>query len=158
MAVRDRTIRLWDPHTGKHKTTLAADTDGVNPVAFSPDGTSLLIGGRGITIWDTETGEYKLPLAKDVGGALSVVFSPDGQRVASGNVDNKVRLWEFNASDYEIPSITTKGLIRLVYFLPNDRPARPERVSALRQLIKDAQEFYADQMESHGFGRKTFTC
>ena len=47
--------------------------------------------------------------------------------------------------------------VRLIYFLPNDRPPRPDRVSALRQLIKDAQEFYADEMERHGYGRKTFT-
>ncbi len=47
--------------------------------------------------------------------------------------------------------------VRLVYFLPNDRPARPDRIEALRQLIKDAQEFYADEMERHGYGRKTFT-
>ena len=46
--------------------------------------------------------------------------------------------------------------IRLVYFLPNDRPARPDRIEALRQIIKDAQEFYADEMERHGYGRKTF--
>ena len=53
-------------------------------------------------------------------------------------------------------SNNTNNMVRLVYFLPNDRPARPERVTALRQLIKDAQEFYADEMERHGFGRKTF--
>ena len=46
--------------------------------------------------------------------------------------------------------------VRLVYFLPSDRPARPDRIEALRQLIKDAQEFYADEMQRHGFGRKTF--
>ena len=46
--------------------------------------------------------------------------------------------------------------VRLVYFLPNDRPARPDRIEALRQLIKDAQEFYADEMQRHGYGRKTF--
>ena len=49
-----------------------------------------------------------------------------------------------------------ENMVRLVYFLPNDRSVRPERVEAFRQLIKDAQEFYADQMESHGYGRKTF--
>ncbi len=54
-------------------------------------------------------------------------------------------------------SENTNNMVKLVYFLPNDRPARPERVSALRQLIKEAQQFYAEQMESHGFGRKTFT-
>ena len=154
---RDRTIRLWDPHTGKLKTTLAATTDGVNPVAFSPDGQTLLIGGHGISLWDTETGQYKKPLAGNVGGVISVVFSPDGQRVAAGSADRKIRLWEFNPSDYEIPSITANGLVRLVYFLPNDRPVRPERVSALRRMMKEAQQFFADEMERHGFGRKTFT-
>ncbi len=154
---RDRTIRLWNPNDGREKETLTGYTDGVNPVAFSPDGVTLLVGGRAISVWDTETGQYKKPLAGDTGGAISVVFSPDGQMVASGSADNKVRLWEYNVSDYEIPSITTNGLVRLVYFLPNDRPARPERVSALRQLIKDAQQFFSDEMERHGYGRKTFT-
>lgn len=46
--------------------------------------------------------------------------------------------------------------VRLFYFLPSDRPARPDRIEALRQLIKDTQEFYADEMEHHGYGRKTF--
>ena len=55
------------------------------------------------------------------------------------------------------PSVNTNGMVRLVYFLPNDRPARPDRVTALRQLIKDAQQFFADEMHGHGFGRKTFT-
>ena len=49
-----------------------------------------------------------------------------------------------------------ENMVRLVYFLPSDRPARPDRVAALQQLIKDAQTFYADQMEAHGYGRKTF--
>ena len=47
--------------------------------------------------------------------------------------------------------------VRLVYFLPNDRPARPDRIEALRQLIEDAQQFYADEMQRHEFGGKTFT-
>ena len=46
--------------------------------------------------------------------------------------------------------------VRLIYFLPNDRPARPDRIEALRQLIKDTQMFYADEMQRYGFGRKTF--
>ena len=154
---RDRTIRLWDTQTGKHKTTLAADTDWVNPIAFSPDGETFLIGGHGISIWDTQTGQYKKPLAGDTAGAVSVIFSPDGQTLATGSTDNKIHLWEFNASDYEIPSITTNGMVRVVYFLPNDRPHRPDRIPALRQLTKDTQQFFADQMQSHGFGRKTFS-
>ena len=82
----------------------------------------------------------------------------------------KLRLWAFTFllastlfiaiegyADSNRPSINTNGMVRLVYFLPSDRPARPDRVTALRQLIKDAQQFYAEQMHRHGFGRKTFT-
>ena len=54
-------------------------------------------------------------------------------------------------------SANANNRVRLVYFLPNDRPARPERVSAFRQLTKEAQQFFADGMERHGYGRKTFT-
>ena len=52
--------------------------------------------------------------------------------------------------------VLSEPSVRLVYFLPSDRPARPDRITALRELIKDVQEFYAEQMESHGYGRKTF--
>ena len=47
--------------------------------------------------------------------------------------------------------------VRLIYFLPNDREVRPERAVALCYLMAETQEFYADEMERHGFGRKTFT-
>ena len=46
--------------------------------------------------------------------------------------------------------------VRLIYFLPSDRPVRPDRIAALSQLMKETQEFYADEMERHGYGRKTF--
>ena len=49
------------------------------------------------------------------------------------------------------------SMVRLIYFLPNDRASRPDRVAALRGLIKDVQKFYADEMQRHGYGRKTFT-
>ena len=53
--------------------------------------------------------------------------------------------------------VLSQPSVRLVYFLPSDRPARPDREVALRQLIKDAEGFFADEMQRHGYGRKTFT-
>ncbi len=156
-ASRDDTVRLWNPQTGQHKRTLTNRTGWTKPVVFSSDSVTLLIGGHGISIWDTQAGQYKKAFARDITDFFSVVFSPNGQMVASGSADNKVRLWEYNASDYDFPSITTNGMVRLVYFLPNDRPARPERVAAFREMIKETQQFFADEMQSHGFGRKTFS-
>lgn len=46
--------------------------------------------------------------------------------------------------------------VRLIYFLPNDRPYRAEVVQRMRDEIRNIQEYYASQMEAHGYGRKTF--
>lgn len=47
-------------------------------------------------------------------------------------------------------------VVRVIYFLPNDRQPQPDIDAKLDTLMKDAQQFYADQMEAHGFDRKTF--
>ncbi len=47
--------------------------------------------------------------------------------------------------------------VRLVYLLPVDRPPRGGIGEKMDALIRDVREFYADQMENHGFGRKSFS-
>ncbi len=47
-------------------------------------------------------------------------------------------------------------VVRLIYFHPNDRAPQTDINTKLDAMIKDIQRFYADQMEQHGFGRKTF--
>lgn len=46
--------------------------------------------------------------------------------------------------------------VRLVYLLPSDREAQPDIDAKFDALIKKTQAFFADEMERHGFGRKTF--
>ncbi len=48
-------------------------------------------------------------------------------------------------------------VVRVIYFIPNDRQPDPDIDTKLDTLVKDAQKFYADEMARHGFGRKTFT-
>ena len=48
------------------------------------------------------------------------------------------------------------GIVRLIYFRPRDREPQPDIDIQMDRVIKEVQQFYADQMESHGFGRKTF--
>ena len=47
-------------------------------------------------------------------------------------------------------------LVSLIYFRPSDRPVRPNVDAEIDALIKESQRFFADEMERHGFGRKTF--
>ena len=44
--------------------------------------------------------------------------------------------------------------VRMIYFLPNDRPFRQEVVDSMKVTIRQIQTFYAEQM--HGYGDKTF--
>ena len=47
-------------------------------------------------------------------------------------------------------------VVRLIYFLPSDRAPDPDIDTKLDTEIKDAQLLFANLMERHGFGRKTF--
>ena len=46
--------------------------------------------------------------------------------------------------------------VRMIYFLPSDRQSKPDIDTQMDTLIKAVQQSYADDMERHGFGRKTF--
>ena len=46
--------------------------------------------------------------------------------------------------------------VRMFYFLPNDRPVREEIIQKMKDEIRTIQAFYGEQMEAHGYGRKTF--
>ena len=46
--------------------------------------------------------------------------------------------------------------VRLVYFLPNDLDPQPKIGTRLNVLIKDIQKYFADEMDRHGYGKKTF--
>ena len=47
-------------------------------------------------------------------------------------------------------------MVRLFYFLPNDRTYRPHVVEAMKTGILEVQSFYREQMAAHGYGNKTF--
>ena len=46
--------------------------------------------------------------------------------------------------------------VRLVYFLPNDRPYREEVVQRMKDEILNIQAFYAEAMQAHGYQDMTF--
>ena len=46
--------------------------------------------------------------------------------------------------------------VRMIYFLPNDRSFRADVIRQMKDEIRTAQTFYAEQMEAHGYGKVTF--
>ena len=46
--------------------------------------------------------------------------------------------------------------VRMIYFLPNDRPFRAAVIDSMKTTIRQVQTFYAEQMQAHGHGNTTF--
>ena len=53
-------------------------------------------------------------------------------------------------------SVGDPRTVRLIYFLPNDRPYRAEMVQKMKDDILNIQTFYAEQMGVHGYGEVSF--
>ena len=62
----------------------------------------------------------------------------------------------FFSPDSFAQTTSPHNVVRVVYFVPGGRTPQQDINARLDKLIKDVQKFYADEMERHGFGRKTF--
>ncbi len=47
-------------------------------------------------------------------------------------------------------------IVRLIYFLPNDRSFNPDVADTMKARIHRIQTFFSQQMQAHGHGNKTF--
>lgn len=125
-------------------------------VAFSPDGkTYATPENKGVILRTAVNGERIVSLKGSTRMPWAVAFSSDADTLAAGGKDEKLRLW--NVSKQQFAKIDTHDVVRVIYFLSKDRPPQRGISAKLNGLIKRTQRFYATQMNSHGFGRKTFT-
>ncbi len=122
---------------------------------FFPDSKALASTGHSVvTLWSVESGEDIASLTGHDGWVRGVNFASDGKTLASAGDDGIVRVQ--NIESY-LQTLQQREMVRLIYFLPINRRAQQDIDAKLDTLIRDVQQFYAEEMQRHGFGRKTFT-
>ena len=65
-------------------------------------------------------------------------------------------LFSLSISNFAQAQQQERPLVKILYFIPKDLKPQRGIEAKLDRLIKDVQRTYADIMEGHGFGRKTF--
>ncbi len=155
LADDDKKIELYTLPDWHLHTTISASY--IYDLVFMPDGKTLVSTGiNEVEFWSIEDGIRIAASKEHKRWSNSVALSTDGTKLASGDNEGVLRVW--NTSSYLDPQKpASKDTVQIIYFLPSDRAAQPDITKKLDALIKEVQQFYADQMEHHGFGRKTFT-
>ena len=94
---------------------------------------------------------------------LSLIFAPLAIAESSPPSDRAhfcqlidAEQWESAAKGLADLDMGEPRTVRIIYFLANDRAPEQDIDAKLNTLIRRIQQFYADEMERHGFGRKTF--
>ena len=96
--------------------------------------------------------------------SLSFVYAEESSTPPAGSLDFCLPFDYTKWRDSLVPSPSTKltsqqaieYVVRVVHFIPNDRVPSENREMQLDELVKHSQRFFADEMERHGYGRKTF--
>ena len=110
-------IWLYDAETGRELVLLDTESIWGNPLAFSPDGTTLAALDGPIKLWDVSTQTKIATFEEQAGGA--VAFSPDGTKLAAGSIDKTIRLWDVSTGKNVSTFIGHTELPRSIAFSPD---------------------------------------
>ena len=138
-------------------TTLVLDDNRISdvvPLARLPQLTMLSLRNNWISDMSPLVGLTQLKGSKNRYG-----LDLRGNRLTSASIYRYIRLLQVTGVNvgFENTLIDQKEpMVRLIYFFPRDRQPQPDINAKMDGLIKDTQKLYADEMERHGFGRKTF--
>ncbi len=119
----DGYITIWDLATGNEIAVLNEEwLRGVDPIAFSPDGSFLASGGSRdngekfmVRLWDVANRREVLSLKGHAERIQTLAFSPDGTILASGSFDTTVKMWDV-AAGKEIATLWHLNPVESVVF------------------------------------------
>ena len=124
-STEDDVLLLWDVQTGEIVQRFVGHADWVQAAAFSPDGKTLVTGGKDtwIIVWDVETGEMQQRIEEFADWVDALAFNADGSLLLAGGDVQDPRIVLFDAQTWQ-PLQSYEGhdgAVEAVQFAPDGR-------------------------------------
>lgn len=119
------TVSLWNQTTGANigaVKQVPGDYYGIATVAFSPDGTSLLVRAKSsLRVFETDQLIERFPAITRPAPFSVSAFSPDGTQIATGSYDGVVQFWNSHSGDQISTPLPHKTKIEELTFSPDSQ-------------------------------------
>ncbi|KAF2357405.1 WD40 repeat [Trinorchestia longiramus] len=95
----DKSVKLWNPHTGALLHTFAGHGYEVLDARGSVDNSLVVSCGldKSVMVWDVGTGQCRLKLRGHAARVTALCFNEDSSVVTSGSVDGTLRAWDLRS-------------------------------------------------------------
>jgi WD40 repeat protein/transcriptional regulator with XRE-family HTH domain len=93
----DKTARIWDLAAGKTIHVFSDGNNGLEWVAFSPNGKYIVTAdgsGNSARLWDVASGQTIRIFSGHTGIVYAAAFSPDGKLIVTVSGDKTARIWD----------------------------------------------------------------
>jgi WD40 repeat protein len=117
---QDKTIKVWDAHTGDLLKTISDHNGGVNDVEFNPANNQFAScsADSTIKIWDAQTFELIKTLISNNGGLRSISYHSSGNYIASAGPGSLIYIWDLTTDEVFRTLEGHTALVRSVEFSP----------------------------------------
>ncbi|PAX59770.1 WD40 repeat domain-containing protein [Brunnivagina elsteri] len=88
----DKTVKLWNPGTGKLLHTLTGHGNNIKSVLVTPDGNTILSSSfdNTVKLWNSQTGK-EIRTITEKSGVRAILLTPDGQTLITANGNKKIK-------------------------------------------------------------------
>ena len=159
-----------DNHSSYALFTFESDTarNNVTMRVGSDDAVKVWLNGKVVYTypWDRGASDFQDTFQVDLRHGENLLMVKVGERggnwsmfVGIDTVSGGADEWD-REPDIELPAQLPpqqeRPIVQLFYVLPSDGVPERDMDAKIIRVIKEAQQFFANEMERHGFGRKTF--
>lgn len=164
----DRTIRLWDVHTGKHKQQLDGHSKGVRSLAYSPEYRFLVSAGFDFDalVWNPYVDQLILRLHGHNNSLCGVEIIPDTPQIITADVDGVFKVWDIrNFACMQTFSAENMGEVKTIVTMTSQKrivaagkkvselPAFASTCTCPRSLIGHSVSSLADEIRLRKAGK-----